>query len=102
MEPIGKIKTVSPKGDLILVSSRAPRMGDRVLDDRGQPVGKVTRIFGPVSRPYAAVRPLKERTSDLWELIGKPVFKDKNRPAFKPKSRGDRYGKKKGKARRYR
>ena len=89
MYPIGRVKTITPKGHLVLVSERPPRIGELALDDRARPVGKVIRIFGPVRRPYLAVLPFRERSGDLLGLLGKPLFKDERggRHAKKEKNR---------------
>jgi len=34
-----------------------PKIGETVVDENLKPVGKISDIFGPVSSPYASVKP---------------------------------------------
>jgi RNA-binding protein len=42
---------------MILKAENLPRIGDQVTDENLKPIGIVFDVFGPVSSPYAAVRP---------------------------------------------
>jgi len=70
---IGKVLHVMKSGDLILRSDSdfAPRIGDRVYDPNLREVGVVADVFGPVSSPYVAVRPLVD---DPTPLVGKILY----------------------------
>jgi len=35
-----------------------PRIGETVVDENLKPIGRVFDILGPVSSPYAAIKPL--------------------------------------------
>jgi RNA-binding protein len=42
-----------------------PRIGETVVDENLKPVGKVFDIFGPVSSPYAVVKPTLREAEKL-------------------------------------
>jgi RNA-binding protein len=42
---------------LILKAENTPRIGAQVVDDTLKSVGKVFDVIGPVSSPYAVIRP---------------------------------------------
>jgi RNA-binding protein len=48
---------VSPSRNIITKIEKTPRIGETVVDENLRTVGKVFDIFGPVSSPYAAIRP---------------------------------------------
>ena len=75
MEPLGSVKTISSKGHLIVAASAMPNVGDTVSDERARKIGRVIRVFGPVSGPYVAVLPLRGMEKDLLRLVGRKVFK---------------------------
>jgi len=52
-------------------SDFVPRIGDRVYGPDLKEVGVVSDVFGPVSSPYVAVRPLVD---DPSRLVGKVLY----------------------------
>jgi len=42
---------------MIIRIENIPRIGETVVDENLKPVGKVFDILGPMSAPYAAIRP---------------------------------------------
>lgn len=60
MQRIGMVLHVSSSGNMILKAENLPHIGDQVTDENLKPIGTVFDIFGPVSSPYAAVRPSVE------------------------------------------
>lgn len=65
-----------PSGRLIIkISGRnPPKLGSRVLDSRGNLLGVVVDVIGPVSSPYAVVKPLSSEVSltQFEEVFLKP------------------------------
>ncbi len=59
MRRLGYFLHKSPSGKLIvkLGSPKPPRLGARVLNSRGEVVGVLVDVIGPVRSPYAVVRP---------------------------------------------
>jgi len=72
MKILGPIQEIAYDGKLVVRGAFAPLPGSAVLDSRKRPLGKVRRIFGPVSSPYVSV----ELTggSGLLGMIGKQVY----------------------------
>ena len=59
MRMLGKVKGLSEKGEVLVRGDVAPKLGARIVDPNGKDVGKVSRVFGPVDKPYIHVRPAK-------------------------------------------
>jgi rRNA processing protein Gar1 len=56
LERIGKILHVTSDKNIILKAENRARIGDRVVDENLNPIGKIFDIFGPVSSPYVSVK----------------------------------------------
>jgi len=68
---LGRITNVSPSGNAIVKAENPPKIGSEVVDENLNVVGKVFDIIGPVSAPYAVIKPIiKEPT----KLVNKPVY----------------------------
>jgi RNA-binding protein len=60
---------------LAVVRSRGddhPPIGAETVDERLDTVGRVVDVFGPVSRPYLAVKPADDRR--LPALLGETLY----------------------------
>jgi RNA-binding protein len=57
LQRIGLVLHISPSRNIIAKVESTPRIGEPVVDENLKQVGKVFDIFGPVSSPYAAIRP---------------------------------------------
>jgi RNA-binding protein len=62
---------LSPSRNIIVRVEGSPRIGQTVVDENLKPVGTVFDIFGPVSSPYAAIRPT---TLDPQKLVSKKLY----------------------------
>lgn len=83
MQRLGLILHLSPSRNIIVKVENIPRIGETVVDENLKPIGKIFDILGPVSSPYAAVRPT---VRDPEKLANKMVYvfpskrrKEKNR-----------------------
>jgi rRNA processing protein Gar1 len=56
---------------MIMKVENISRIGETVVDENLKPVGKVFDILGPVSSPYAAIRPT---IRDPGKLVNRPVY----------------------------
>jgi rRNA processing protein Gar1 len=56
LERIGKILHITSDKNIILKAENRVRIGDRVVDENLNPIGKIFDIFGPVSSPYVSVK----------------------------------------------
>jgi RNA-binding protein len=71
LQKLGRIRALTPSKNMIVKSEQAPRIGSEVVDENLNVVGKVFDIIGPVSAPYAVVKPtVREPT----KLLNKPVY----------------------------
>jgi rRNA processing protein Gar1 len=72
MKFLGEVQEVSFDGKLIVKGVRAPQPREMVTDNRRRPIGRVVRVFGPVTAPYISV----EATGDtsLLSAVGKQVY----------------------------
>jgi RNA-binding protein len=62
---------VSSSRNLVLKAETLPKINSKVVDRNLEFVGKVFDVFGPVSSPYAAVRPV---VSKPQRLIGNTLY----------------------------
>ena len=79
MKRIGRALHVSNSKKIILKAENLPKIGERVVDESQKPVGTVFDIFGPVSSPYIAVKPITGETYDLINHILYVISKPKIR-----------------------
>ncbi len=71
MQKLGKVHSVSPSQNVLVKTDKAPKMGAEVVDENLQVIGKVFDIIGPVSAPYAIVKPT---VRDPAKLAGKQLY----------------------------
>ena len=58
MQRLGLILHISSNRSIIVKLENIPRIGEIVVDENLKQVGKVFDILGPVSSPYATIKPL--------------------------------------------
>lgn len=73
MKRLGIVMDASYRGTLVIRADVAPRTGEEVFTSEGMPVGRVEKVFGPVSRPYVSVRPAS-RKQKLMGLMGRELY----------------------------
>jgi rRNA processing protein Gar1 len=56
---------------MIVKAEKAPKIGSEIVDENLNVVGKVFDIIGPVSGPYAVVKPAIREPA---KLVNKPVY----------------------------
>ena len=71
LQKLGRVRALTPSKNMIVKSEQAPRIGSEVVDENLNVVGKVFDIIGPVSAPYAVVKPTVREPS---KLLNKPVY----------------------------
>ena len=57
MQRLGKVLHVTPSQNVVVKADKTPKIGSAVVDERLKVVGKVFDVIGPVSSPYAIVKP---------------------------------------------
>lgn len=77
MKLLGKYSHTTPQGLAVVKLTTVPVVGKGVADVKGQRIGEIADVFGPISAPYATVRlvgkvepPLNART-ELYMIEGK-------------------------------
>ncbi len=71
LQKLGRIRALTPSKNMIVKTEQAPRIGSEVIDENLNVVGKVFDIIGPVSAPYAVVKPTIREPA---KLLDKPVY----------------------------
>jgi len=76
MKRLGKVSHYAKQGFLILRSEWVPSLNSPVVDKNLTLVGTVKDVFGPVKRPYVAVKPRVKKPEDY---IGALLYVDSSR-----------------------
>jgi rRNA processing protein Gar1 len=71
LQRLGLILNASSNRNIIVKVECTPRIGETVVDENLKPVGDVFDLLGPVSSPYAAIRPA---TPTPKNLVNKTVY----------------------------
>ena len=71
LQKLGRVRALTPSKNIIVKTEKAPKIGSEVVDENLKVVGKVFDIIGPVSAPYAVVKPT---ISEPVKLMNKPVY----------------------------
>ena len=81
MQKLGRVITLTPSQNLVVKTEKAPKIGSSVVDDNLKDVGSVFDIIGPVTSPYAIVRPSVREPEKLTskQLYLLPSKKDRSR-----------------------
>jgi len=56
---------------MIITIENIPKIGETVVNENLKSIGKVLDIFGPVSSPYASVKP---KIQEIGEFTDKMVY----------------------------
>jgi len=71
LQRLGRVSNVTPSRNLIVKTENPPKIGFEVVDENLNVVGKVFDIIGPVSAPYAVIKPTVREPD---KLVNKPVY----------------------------
>ena len=71
LQRLGRVVNLTPSRSIIIKTEKSPKIGSEVVDENLNVVGKVFDIIGPVSAPYAVIKPT---VKDLSVLANKPVY----------------------------
>jgi len=69
LKRLGQVLHISPSRNIIVKIENVPKIGEIVVDENLKHIGKVFDIFGPVSSPYAAVKPSTHKLERLTSKI---------------------------------
>jgi RNA-binding protein len=56
---------VTPSRSVVVKAEALPRIGEKVVDQKLKQVGTIFDVFGPVSKPYVAIKPTIENPTSL-------------------------------------
>jgi RNA-binding protein len=57
LQRLGRVLNVTPSQNIVVKLEKPPKMGAAVVDENLKVVGKIFDIIGPVSSPYAVIKP---------------------------------------------
>jgi RNA-binding protein len=71
LQRLGKMRALTPSKNLIVKTEQLPRIGADVVDENLEVIGRVFDIIGPVSAPYAVIKPT---VSEPAKLLKKSLY----------------------------
>ena len=71
LQKLGRVRALTPSKNMIVKTEKAPKLGSEVVDENLNVIGKVFDIIGPVSAPYAVVKPT---IREFAKLVNKQVY----------------------------
>jgi RNA-binding protein len=71
LQRLGKVLSVTPSQSIVVKIDKPPKMGAAVIDENLKAVGRIFDIIGPVSSPYAIVKP---SIKDPEKLTNKQLY----------------------------
>jgi len=71
LQKLGRVSNVTPSQNLVVKTENPPKLGSEVVDENLNVIGKVFDIIGPVSSPYAVIKPTIREPA---KLVNKPVY----------------------------
>ena len=71
LQRLGKVLSVTPSQSVVIKIDKPLKLGTAVVDESLKVVGKVFDIIGPVSSPYAVIRP---SIKDPEKLTNKQLY----------------------------
>ncbi len=83
LQRLGRVLNVTPSQSLVVKTENAPKLGLEVVDENLKVVGKIFDIIGPVTAPYAIIKPtIKEpaqlANKQLYLLLSKTMKRRKD------------------------
>jgi RNA-binding protein len=57
LQRLGKVLNVTPSQNIVVKIDKPPKMGAAVIDENLKTVGRIFDIIGPVTSPYAVIKP---------------------------------------------
>jgi len=84
LQRIGPVLHVSSSRNIILKAENVPRIGDEVVDENLKSIGKVFGVFGPVSLPYVAVKPM---AGDPQRFVNRVLYVVPSKPERKERKK---------------
>jgi RNA-binding protein len=58
LQKLGRVFRVTPSQNIVVKIDKAPKIGSAVVDETLKVVGKISDVIGPISSPFALVKPI--------------------------------------------
>ena len=71
LQRLGKVLNVTPSQGIVVKVDKPPKLGAAVIDENLKVVGRIFDIIGPVSSPYAVVKP---SVKDPEKLVNRQLY----------------------------
>ncbi|TRO52384.1 hypothetical protein E2P61_03910 [Candidatus Bathyarchaeota archaeon] len=71
LQRLGKVLHITPSHNIIVKADKTPKIGSLVVSEELKTIGRVFDVIGPVSSPYAVVKPT---IKELDKLAAKQVY----------------------------
>jgi RNA-binding protein len=71
LQRLGKVLNVTPSQSIVVKIDKPPKLGAAVIDENLKVVGRIFDIIGPVSSPYAVIKP---SVKDPEKLANKQLY----------------------------
>lgn len=71
MQRLGRVLNVTPSQNVVVKTDKTPSIGSTVVDENLKVVGKIFDIIGPVTSPYAVIKP---SAKDSEKLANKQLY----------------------------
>jgi RNA-binding protein len=65
LQRLGRALSLTPSQNIVVRTDKTPKIGAVVVDENLKNVGRIFDIIGPVSAPYAIVRPTANEPEKL-------------------------------------
>ncbi len=88
LKKVGKVSMINKKGDLLVKSDRAHRIGTFVVNQQIKNIGKIVDIIGPTNAPYILINTreaaAKAKKGELVYLLDKSPQRSKSQKKKPP------------------
>ena len=71
LQKLGRVRALTPSKNIIVKTEKVPKVGSEVVDENLKVVGRIFDVIGPVSAPYAVVKPT---VIEPAKLVNKAVY----------------------------
>ncbi len=71
LEKLGRVLNVTPSNNIIIKSTKIPKIGIDVVDEKLKVIGRTFDIIGPISSPYIVVKPVIKEPK---KIVGEKVY----------------------------
>ena len=71
LQRLGKVLSVTPSQNMVVKLDKATKLGASVIDENLKVIGRIFDIIGPVSSPYAVIKP-SVKTPEM--LVNKQLY----------------------------